>query len=290
MILVEYLGMDDVLKLLKDKDIQYIPSGKDYVIHCLNPQHPDRHPSLRIDRLKGIGQCLSCGFKVNLFKQYNVQTDGRGAKVIALKEKIAKLMSDSIGLSLPPKGSPRKAEFRGLSRETLAKVGAFEWPDYPNRVVFPMYSPSGKLICFNARAIANENPKYKIIPEGVTLPMYPGKPSPIDNTIIIVEGAIDYLNLLDKGVTNAIAIMGVTSLHNQRGLNQTKVGIFKMAGVTKITLMLDGDDAGRKATEELQPLLENYGFLVNVIELKEGQDPGDLSASEIEEYLKPRQP
>jgi DNA primase len=65
-----------------------------------------------------------------------------------------------------------------------------------------------------------------------------------------------------------------------------------MSGTTRIFLCLDADDAGRKATEELKPLLEAEGFYVGVIELEDDSDPGELSKSEVEwviDYINGRQ-
>ena len=41
----------NVEDLLRQKNIEYIPKGKDYVVRCLNPDHADRNPSMRIDQV-----------------------------------------------------------------------------------------------------------------------------------------------------------------------------------------------------------------------------------------------
>ena len=122
--------------------------------------------------------------------------------------------------------------------------------------------------------------------------MFPGRPKPVNSTLVLVEGIFDFLNLHDKGLTNAVALMGVTTLHNKKGLNKNKINLFKMSGATRIFLCLDADEAGRKATEELKPLLEAEGFYVGVIELEDDSDPGELSKSEVEwviNYINGRQ-
>jgi DNA primase len=285
--------VDEVRTLLDNFDIKYIPSGRDYLIHCLNPEHPDRNPSLRIDKLKGIGQCLSCGYKVNLFKHFNVFTDGKSAQIASLKEKIAKCMSDSVGLKIPGKAIPWREDYRNIKASTFREFDAFTYhEDFGNRLVFPMYAASGKIVAFNGRALGNESPRYDIYPSHVELPMFPGRPKPVNSTLVLVEGIFDFLNLHDKGLTNAVALMGVTTLHNKKGLNKNKINLFKMSGTTRIFLCLDADDAGRKATEELKPLLEAEGFYVGVIELEDDSDPGELSKSEVEwviDYINGRQ-
>ena len=37
-----------------------MPKGKDYVVSCLNPEHDDKNPSMRIDQITGIFNCFSC--------------------------------------------------------------------------------------------------------------------------------------------------------------------------------------------------------------------------------------
>ena len=52
----------NVEDLLISKDISFIPRGKDFEVRCLNPEHPDRNPSMSIDQVTGIFNCFSCEF------------------------------------------------------------------------------------------------------------------------------------------------------------------------------------------------------------------------------------
>ena len=61
-----------VLELIQSNKLEYKVSGKDFLIRCLNPEHNDRDPSLRIDKLTGIGHCFSCGFKLNIYKYFGL--------------------------------------------------------------------------------------------------------------------------------------------------------------------------------------------------------------------------
>jgi hypothetical protein len=40
--------------LLIEKGISFTSSGKDYLIKCLNPDHDDSNPSLRVDKINGV--------------------------------------------------------------------------------------------------------------------------------------------------------------------------------------------------------------------------------------------
>ena len=52
----------NVEELLISKNIPYKRSGRDYIISCLNTEHKDKHPSLRVDKYTGVMHCFSCGF------------------------------------------------------------------------------------------------------------------------------------------------------------------------------------------------------------------------------------
>jgi len=54
----------NVEELLRSKDIPYIPKGKDFVVSCLNPEHADRNPSMRIDQVTGIFNCFPVSTRV----------------------------------------------------------------------------------------------------------------------------------------------------------------------------------------------------------------------------------
>ena len=47
--------------------------------------------------------------------------------------------------------------------------------------------------------------------------------------------------------------------------------------------MFDADDAGRKAVQELTPMVIEEGFEVDSIDLEDNTDPGDLSRDEVQQ-------
>jgi DNA primase len=100
-----------------------------------------------------------------------------------------------------------------------------------------------------------------------------------------VEGIFDLANLLDKGLNNVSCIFGVDTLTNTADILTVPL---RVQGISKIYLMLDGDEAGKKAMNRLKPVLEGLGFGVEIIHLPEGKDPGELSqeeVSKIKEYI-----
>ena len=271
--------MSAVEDLLKEKNIPYLVSGKDVKIKCLNPDHDDRNPSMRIDRILGVYHCFSCGYKGSLFRFYNVEVSQVGLRREKLKRRIAEIRSNGVGLRMPEGSTPFKRDWRGISACTYEKFEAFYniGTNFSGRVNFPIKDASGKIVAFQGRDESGTLPnKYMFTPTGVKLPLYP-LANPIQGKVILVEGIFDMLNLHDKGLDNAICCFGVNNF------SEEKLELLKISGVTGLDLIFDGDEAGRLATEKVRKLVGD--FPVREIKLKRG-DPGDLSLSQVQRIRK----
>jgi len=273
---------DPVLELINKNSLAFSVSGRDYLIKCLNPDHEDSNPSFRVDRVTGVAHCLSCGFKTNLFKYYGVFTNPVPMKIAALKEKLNELKTSHLGLELPNGHTPYLKQFRGVSPQTLKHFGAF----YTNiveklvdRIVFPIKDITGKTVVFVGRhTLSNGNPRYINYPTGVKMPVFPAHLPSGYQSMVIVEGVFDMLNLYDKGLENVICAFGTNTLQND---TKSKLLPFKAQGITHIFLLFDGDEAGEKAASALKPLIEAENFIVEIIKLPDGTDPGELDMFEV---------
>jgi DNA primase len=273
---------DPVLELINKNGLAFSVSGRDYLIKCLNPDHEDSNPSFRVDRVTGVAHCFSCGFKTNLFKYYGVFTNPVPMKIAALKEKLNELKTSGTGLELPNGHTPYLKQFRGISPQTLKRFGAF----YTNvveklvdRIVFPVRDITGKTVVFVARhTLSNGNPRYVNYPSGVKMPVFPASLPSGYQSMVIVEGVFDMLNLYDKGLENVICAFGTNTLQND---TKQKLLSFKAQGITHIYLLFDGDDAGDKAAKALKPLIETENFIVEIIKLPDDRDPGELDVLEV---------
>ena len=76
--------------LLKEQKIPYKQSPRDFIVKCLNPEHDDNNPSMRIDRVTGIYNCFSCGFKGNLFKHFDAPSNALDIKREKFRENYKK--------------------------------------------------------------------------------------------------------------------------------------------------------------------------------------------------------
>jgi DNA primase len=261
-----------VEELLKKKKLFYKISGRDFVVPCINPEHDDSDPSMRIDSILGIFHCLSCGYKGNLFYFYGEQLDKISMLKEQLKRKLEDIRAASIGLAMPIDAEYLTDPYR-VSAATLNEFEAFRstGSDFTNRVVFPIKDLKGKISCFVGRSEdAFDSVKYKITPPGSKTPLFPlGKVVPEQGRVMLVEGLFDLLNLYDNGYRNVLCAFGT------RKVNKDKLQILSVMGVTGIDICYDPDKAGQEAAVELKELAEEMFFNVRNINLK-NCDPGDL--------------
>lgn len=271
-----------VEELLKQKDIFYTSKGGDFIIHCLNPEHDDKSPSCRIDKITGVLHCFSCGFKGNIFNIFNIQRDRLSEKVYQLLTKIQDIKIATRGLEIPPGSVPFSRNFRNISSDTFSKFEAFtNDKEFPDRVVFPLRDITGRIVLFQGRHLfLNGKDKYYNFPAKTPLFPYPQKVSPLQGSIILVEGIFDMLNLHDKGLTNAVAVFGVSTM---KGNVSEKLKNFKLQGVKTVYIMFDGDKAGREFSAGLFKDIKSYSmFECEEITLDDGVDPGELSLQDVE--------
>lgn len=271
-------------ELLISKKITYLPKGGDLEIRCLNPKHEDRNPSLRVDKITGIFNCLSCGFSGNLFQHFGAQPNFLEIKRRRLQSKIQEKLAENIGLNMPENAVEYDGSWRNISPETYRKFEAFQHnaKDFIGRVVFPIRSVSGKIAGFNGRHMTqNQSPKYMIVPPGAKLPLFPADADVFNGRIILVEGIFDMLNLHDKGLTNAVCCFGTVKLLGKDRTDAiNKLNLLKLKGVIGIDVFFDGDEAGQNAAERVKDLCESLELDTRNISFS-NKDPGELTAQQV---------
>ena len=271
-----------VEELLTKKKLPFRISGRDFVISCLNPEHDDSSPSMRVDKISGIFNCFSCGFKGNLFYYYGEEFDKLSTSRELLRRKLDDIRAQSIGLKMPANSALVSSDYR-VSLDTLTEFEAFRTTskDLVDRIVFPIKDIKGKTVCFIGRA---EDPfavpKYKIVPDNAKVPLFPvAKVKPVNGRVMLVEGLFDLLNLYDNGYRNVLCTFGT------RLLTEEKLKFLKLLGVTGVDICYDPDKAGREAAEEAVEMAEEVDLTARNINLK-NCDPGDLSATRAENLYK----
>ena len=271
------------IDLLSERNIDFSVKGQDAIISCLNPEHDDSNPSLRVDKVTGIMHCFSCGFSGNLFTHFGAPESPLEVRIHRLKDKIARSKSQTVGIQLPEDRIEWKGgSFRNISEETLKIWQAFTWnvPKFEGRIIFPIRDITGKTVALLGRKISGMTDKYYIYPQGVEMPFCPAKVKPINNRVILVEGIFDALNLWDHGLRNTVCCFGTQQM------NWVKLSLLKLQGVQGIDIMSDGDEAGQTAAETLKGVAEKMEMGVQIINLPPGQDPGDFNVDMVKRLKK----
>lgn len=275
----------NIIELLDMKGIEYKDTGGDILIRCLNPEHLDSHPSLRVDRETGVFHCLSCGFGKgvpSLYHYFNEDIFRQSPRLVTVRKRIKELLTQSNVLTIPEEAMLFTENYRGIKGETFKKYFAFlhedEWPD---RVVFPITDATGRIIVFQGRRReSNAPPKYMLKPKDVAAPIFPMRY--LTPTLVLVEGVFDMLNLEDKGMDNVAASFGTHQFSNDNVSD--KFSNFILAGTKVIAILLDNDKSGNAAAEKLARMISTKTRLIPLVVnhlLPEGKDPGDLDQDEV---------
>jgi len=267
-----------VVDLLQERKIEFKSSGRDYLVKCINPEHEDRNPSMRIDNITGIFNCFSCGFKGNIFKTFGAPSNFLDIKRQKLLDAIEEKRSSSVGLPFPKGHTPYIGNWRNIRPDTYKHFDAFlhHETQFVGRIVFPIRDITGKVVAFNGRHMTlSEKIKYMIYPPQAKLPLYPSKVKPIKGRVILVEGIFDMINLFDKGLSNVICCFGTNNV------DIDKLSILKMQDIMGVDIIFDGDDPGQNAAENVRVLAERTGFVTRNINLGQNIDPGSLAGEQI---------
>ena len=184
----------------------------------------------------------------------------------------------------------------GYKREEMLKAGVIQeregkfFDAMANRLVFPIIDAFGKVIAFGGRVLGKTDfAKYKNTDNTVIFVKNKNlyglnyikklrlKTKVTD--LIMVEGYMDTLALVQAGVENVVASMG-TSLTEEQA---------KLAAryVEDIYICYDGDSAGQNATLRGLDILKRHGLKVKVISLPNGEDPDEIiKRAGVQEFLK----
>lgn len=163
----------------------------------------------------------------------------------------------------------------GLSKEKEGRRFDF----FKGRVIFPIHSPSGRVLGFGGRTLLNDKKvaKYFNSPESpvynkseILYGLYFAKGEIIKKDLcLLCEGYTDVISMHQAGLVNSVSSSG-TSL--------TKEQIRLISRYTKnITILYDGDSAGIKASFRGIDLILEEGLNVKVLLFPDGEDPDSYS-------------
>jgi DNA primase len=233
---------------------------------------------MRIDRILGIFNCLSCGYRGNIFFKFGVEINRLDTTREKLRRKIKELQQDRFSYPLPKDAIQYLGSWRGISPKTYLRFQAFKSSEkeFINRVVFPIRDVTGRTVCFIGRDDTGTlAKKYYIHPGGTRLPLYPSV-LPTKGKVCIVEGIFDMLNLQDKDMINVITTFGVNNVR------EDTFNDLKLQGITGVDILFDNDDAGKSGALAAQAIIEKAGLATRIVEIPDGmKDPGELNVHQV---------
>ncbi|MFP4485749.1 MAG: DNA primase [Campylobacterales bacterium] len=147
---------------------------------------------------------------------------------------------------------------------------------FEDRLMFPIFTPFGKLVGFGGRTLGEHQAKYLNSPQSPIFnksKLLYGYSQAKDevyktNQIILTEGYLDVIMLHQAGFKNAVASLGTA-------LNMGHIPLLKK-GEPEVIMAFDGDSAGVNAAFKASTLLSKNAISGKVALFGEGKDPADM--------------
>ncbi len=170
---------------------------------------------------------------------------------------------------------------KGYTREELGLAGLsvvkadHVYDMFRSRVMFPIIDQQGNVLGFGGRALTDVKPKYLNTSDtpvfnkrkGVYAINLVRKIRDLKR-IILVEGYMDVVAIVQAGVTGAVATLG-TSLTNEQARLLKRYA-------PEVHLAYDGDEAGQHAIERALDIFEAEGIPAKVLYFPDGLDPDEF--------------
>lgn len=174
---------------------------------------------------------------------------------------------------------------RGFSEEEILQLGLTTknekgniYDRFRNRIIFPVFNVSGRVIGFGGRVLDDSKPKYLNSPEtpifhkgtnlyGLNLAIKNNQA----RTVIMVEGYMDVISLSQQGVTNVVATLGTALTEGQCKLLKRYIDT--------VIVSFDSDVAGQNATIRGLEILQKSGFDLKILQIPSGKDPDEFIRS-----------
>jgi len=191
----------------------------------------------------------------------------------------------------------RAALKAGYKKEYLEKTSLSKSNDHQlfdtfrGRVIFPVYSLTGRVLGFGGRILGNDPKKPKYINSAESDIYHKSKilygiffaKSAIakHDNCYLTEGYTDVLSLFQAGIENVIASSGTSLTTDQIKLIRRYT--------QNITLLFDGDPAGIKAAFRGIDMILEEGMNVRIVLFPQGEDPDSFARNhrpvEVKEFI-----
>lgn len=187
----------------------------------------------------------------------------------------------------------------GYSLQVLEKTGLTivkedtgkQYDRFRGRVMFPIYSISGRVLGFSGRVLTSEKQaaKYVNSPDSdiynksrILYGLYQARAAIAKaDKCYLVEGNVDVISMHQSGVENAVASCGTS-------LTVEQIRLIKRY-TQNVTVLYDGDKAGVKAALRAIDLLFAEGMHVRLVLFPDDEDPDSYAqkygSTQLQEFL-----
>lgn len=209
---------------------------------------------------------------------------GKSARAYIEERGVSRELADKVGLGFAPReiGLMRAhLNTLGFDDDRLIEVGLLHTPDgtseprprFRDRLIFPIYDVSSRVVGFGGRLLGAGEPKYLNSAESPVFSKgkllyglnWAKQAARRDERMLVVEGYFDVVRLIGAGIESVVAPMGTALTDEQAKLIRRYT--------ERVYLLYDSDKAGLKATFRSGDELLAQGAAVQVVTLPEGEDP-----------------
>jgi DNA primase len=179
-----------------------------------------------------------------------------------------------------------RSQKEGFSTQLLESAGLIKKNDrggrydfFRNRVIFPIRDRDSHTIALGGRVLPGteavggkyiNSPETKLFTKSQQLYGLDVASLPIRQLkqAIVMEGYTDVMFAHQCGITNAVAVLGTA-------LGAAHLKILQRQQCDQVVLLLDGDEAGQRRSDEVLELFLGAALDVRVLTLPNGLDPAD---------------
>ncbi len=212
------------------------------------------------------------------------EESGAAARAYIAQRDVSRELADKVGLGYAPReiGLMRgHLNTLGFEDDRLIEAGLLHTPDgaseprprFRDRLIFPIYDASNRVVGFGGRLLGPGEPKYLNSAESPVFSKgkllyglnWAKQAARRDERMLVVEGYFDVMRLIGAGVESVVAPMGTALTDEQAKLVRRYT--------QRVYLLYDSDKAGLKATFRSGDELLAQGASVQVVTLPDGEDP-----------------
>jgi DNA primase len=270
--------------------------GAERMIRC--PFHADNSPSCSVNLEKKVFHCFACGAAgtiLDFVARMESCSVAEAARLIndwegcthpeSMPAEARKVKSQApqgnqpLGFTLPLDPGHTYLGERGLSEATVTRFGLGSCTSgiMKGRICIPILDERGRLVAYAGRwpgkPLPDNQPRY-LFPRGFRKGqvLYNVHRVREAKHLVIVEGFWSVFRLDLLGIP-AVALMGCT-------LSLEQENLLRRGKADRLTLLLDGDAAGRDATRKIVPRIARHSF-VRAPEVPDEAEPDTMDEAEL---------